>query len=848
MKPNFALNLSHDGISLLHRGRSGWLTVGEVALDDPDTAGTLSILRDTATTLEKGGIATKLIIPDSQILYATLFAPGPSDAERRQQITGQLQGRTPYDVSELVFDWRQIGEDARVAVVARETLEEAESFAVENRFNPVSFVAMPDNQSFDGEPHFGETAFAAGFLQGEKVERDRKPVVVKGAIKSLPPAPAPEPEPEPIAEPAAVVEPMGKPAPKSRAKTKSKAAKSAEDRKSPSETVGAAQSSFSFSSRRDQSQTVEKAAPALENRSARFAVAPEAKKDEKPRRSAPMVFPPDEMPQAPQNVVADKQIAEGAAPPIAMPDTEPGPGAAVIDRGFDPGPIAEPPAAAAASLEPFDADRAADGENAPSRRFAFFSKKFSGDETPDPQADEREAMTLFGARAAEQRNSGRMGLVLTLILLVVLAVIAIWSSIFLSDTIAGYFRPQDPGDFLVADEDPGNANAGDVETGAEIVVASLPNTTTDLEIDPIELLDEPELTTEDVEAPVEFALSPEAAELLYVTTGIWQLAPVQAIPAESVGLEDVYFASIDRDIVPHDAVALPSASIIFPVEPDIRAADPLPAGSVFEFDENGLIIATPEGAETPEGALVIAGKPSKIPPLRPGDRPAPEVQEVAATDEGAETDAATENAEDATVRLASFKPRKRPENIADLIERRELGGLTRDELQEIKPRQRPVSDQAAAIAAALEAVGAEDAVDPNAASELAVVASLNPRQRPTDFADTVAKIIEEQGAKEPSEAARVPTETKKEAPILPTRASVAKEATIKNAISLKKVSLIGVYGSPSNRRALVRLPSGRFVKVAVGDKVDGGRVAAIDKSSLSYIKSGRSLTLKLPKS
>src|SRR5690606_24892165 len=36
MKPNFALNLSHDGIGLYHRGKSGWLQVGTVALDDPD--------------------------------------------------------------------------------------------------------------------------------------------------------------------------------------------------------------------------------------------------------------------------------------------------------------------------------------------------------------------------------------------------------------------------------------------------------------------------------------------------------------------------------------------------------------------------------------------------------------------------------------------------------------------------------------------------------------------------------------------------------------------------------------------------------------------------------------------
>ncbi len=71
---------------------------------------------------------------------------------------------------------------------------------------------------------------------------------------------------------------------------------------------------------------------------------------------------------------------------------------------------------------------------------------------------------------------------------------------------------------------------------------------------------------------------------------------------------------------------------------------------------------------------------------------------------------------------------------------------------------------------------------------------------------------------------------------------------MRNEINLKRVNLIGVYGTPSNRRALVRLPSGRYKKVKVGDTVDGGRVVAIGDSELRYQKSGRSLTLKIPSS
>jgi hypothetical protein len=44
----------------------------------------------------------------------------------------------------------------------------------------------------------------------------------------------------------------------------------------------------------------------------------------------------------------------------------------------------------------------------------------------------------------------------------------------------------------------------------------------------------------------------------------------------------------------------------------------------------------------------------------------------------------------------------------------------------------------------------------------------------------------------------------------------------------------------------VRLPSGRFVTVEVGDRLDGGRVAAIGDDSLQYIKDGENITLEVP--
>jgi Tfp pilus assembly protein PilP len=75
---------------------------------------------------------------------------------------------------------------------------------------------------------------------------------------------------------------------------------------------------------------------------------------------------------------------------------------------------------------------------------------------------------------------------------------------------------------------------------------------------------------------------------------------------------------------------------------------------------------------------------------------------------------------------------------------------------------------------------------------------------------------------------------------------VASAATVENAINLRQINLIGVYGRPNDRRALVRLSNGRYVRVGVGDSLDGGRVAAINDNTLNYVKSGRTVTLEIP--
>ena len=85
MKPTFALDLTRDTIGLLHRTPKGWLSVGDVAFDAPDLPEALDYLRKTALGLSPMGVATKIVLPNTQVLYTEVHAPGPSRDEKRDR-------------------------------------------------------------------------------------------------------------------------------------------------------------------------------------------------------------------------------------------------------------------------------------------------------------------------------------------------------------------------------------------------------------------------------------------------------------------------------------------------------------------------------------------------------------------------------------------------------------------------------------------------------------------------------------------------------------------------------------------------------------------------------------------
>lgn len=294
--------------------------------------------------------------------------------------------------------------------------------------------------------------------------------------------------------------------------------------------------------------------------------------------------------------------------------------------------------------------------------------------------------------------------------------------------------------------------------------------------------------------------------------------PTPLTPPAPAPQDDLYLASIDKSNLSNDAIAQPSVESFATDTPFDKVALPSVAGSRFDLDDRGLVIPGVDGTLNPEGIVVFLGRPSKAPP------PPPVRFEQEPT------------LEEPSDRLAGLRPKLRPDDLIDRFERQQLGGRSREELEALRPKIRPASLQRPEV---------EEAPAPAVLGGLRVP---RPKTRPEGLAPSSNTQTASLGSTAGIAQIEAGTfQPKAVAPKIPSSASVARQATIDNALNLRKLNLIGVYGTPSNRRALVRLPSGGYKKLKVGDRLDGGKVIAIGDSELRYQKKGRNVTLKMPR-
>jgi hypothetical protein len=240
-------------------------------------------------------------------------------------------------------------------------------------------------------------------------------------------------------------------------------------------------------------------------------------------------------------------------------------------------------------------------------------------------------------------------------------------------------------------------------------------------------------------------------------------------------------------------------------------------------------------APAPEGVVVIPGPPAVQPPLRPDDIAAAEVSAGGVALSSLENNNADTDLQVTDGVQPAVRPRLRPTGIT--------------------PPQQPVDlPSNPDITSVIAGIADEPATPFIDMTPRAVGASTRPEARPRNFARVVAIArSREQTAPTPPPAASAPEE--EQAPFevtlpqstAPVPGGVARAATQDGVIPLREINLIGVYGRPNARRALVRLSNGRYVRVEVGSTLDGGQVTAIGDNALNYVKRGRTYALELPK-
>ena len=699
-------------------------------------------------------------------------------------VLAALDGATPYAVDELVVDFDRNGGRTFIAAVARETLDEASGFATEHDFNPVCFAATPEDFTFQTEVFFGPFDSAAQ----PQVDRDADPTVQTG-VAILPSTGEPD-DPE-------------APAPM-------------------------------FTSRAKPASVV--AAPTIEAASAKPTDAPEPIS----------VTLPDAVPQA--HIAAPKIAAIEAKPSKA-------PSVAAPVRADD---LAESGGFSSRRKAPLAADPVVADVAAPEKTPSRASKK---------------AAAIATKQASPVRQRPRfLGLILTAILLLFMAIVAIWASTLTEEELAGWFGFGTSSDIIVTEDPP-----------ATQVVAVAPQATAP---DAADATDTPLDTPSEASPPAQVrltangrVLSPAEANRIYAATGVWQRAPRFPNQPRETTLQAALPAAFaaPADPAPMD---LPDVALMQPDLVLLPPPNPPAAGTDFDRDADGFVRATPQGALTPSGAVVFAGRPSKVPPIRaraqqqtdapdgvvlisgrpskvPPRRPVFEAIE----DPDAAPNAAPTDADEGALLAISTpqpntpRPRLRPNTLVPAVI-----ALANPALADNRPRLRPAGlapqVEAPATPDIADVVGAIAAAVPDspfvAVTSRAVPRSSRPDKRPRNIARLVARAQEVEAQRAAAAAASRAAAQTQTASAAPARASgpvpttVARAATLDNAIRLRDINLIGVYGRPNDRRALVRMGNGRYVKVQVGSSLDGGRVSAIGDGVLNYVKRGRTVVLKLP--
>ena len=926
MKPDFALSLSFDGITLLHRTKPGWNIIGTAKLDSAALESDVADIRRKALSLDSRADNVKLVIPNEQIKFIKLLRPdGAQSNDIEAVILDHLQGATPYHVSELRFDWIASKNDLYVAAVAIETLQEAENFAETHSFKPLGNVAIPPKDSFIGEAFFGTALGGQQQMEWYDQEIDISPSPSPEALLKIAPKPLP-PEP-PIARN------------KGRITAQKKAANP--DPKQPRLSTQLTKQI------NEEAENVPVSLNDLGTAFPRILSQIEGKLEGQEQADKPTVFDVDETritanaasPSADpilkrhgfehkvttekiRNVLrhTKKRLSAGVSALRAVLKTllqtalrqtkMAGVGATQFIKICKHKLFVEGVVPLVQRLQPilrkyvlkardwglpvmllsasvllagftatyFIVTRSAD----PSTDLALKVETVSADADADADADKkidvlRSIQELSPAPEAERRRglTGLEGFTTT--------DTQAKAEVFSETPLLGLSELQTSAgfDLSIVEKLPMKRALSRLDSLATPTSTRTRNGT---ELAPEAKIEIPQTDRSSQLNTPEFIpngpMTPEELRRVYVSTGVWPMAPKAPYQASTKALEDLYIASIDADIRAHDPVILqspdefltdstkdlaipllkkakplglatgdpaiempnePSAKTL--VSPNINALRVLPdvtlrppsmapqplaelTPSIITQDSNKTAISQPDALPSID-ALTRLDPPSVT---GFGNQATDPIFENAATEnaenQSSETNPTSElvskppsvsSEEDA---IASTDPQtpKAPEPAIDM-------------LAQSRPLIRPQ-----ALVAALRAK--------EKAFEEALNTSIRPKIRPalTEIAQSDTLISRLFSALDEGDEANVDSPIADE----PSSARVSERATLEKGLNLRKVNLLGTYRFGNSRKALILMPNGSKRMVKVGDRLDGGQVAAIDEEELRYIKSGLNIILSMP--
>ena len=920
MKPDFALSLSFDGITLLHRTKPGWNIIGKAKLDSAALESDVADIRRKALSLDSRADNVKLVIPNEQIKFIKLLRPdGAQSNDIEAVILDHLQGATPYHVSELRFDWIASKNDLYVAAVAIETLQEAENFAETHSFKPLGNVAIPPKDSFIGEAFFGTALGGQQQMEWYDQEIDISPSPSPEALLKIAPKPLP-PEP-PIARN------------KGRITAQQKAANP--DAKQPRLSTQLTKQI------NEEAENIPVSLNDLGTAFPRILSQIEGKLEGQEQADKPTVFDVDET-----------RITANAASPSADP---------ILKRhGFEHKVTTEK----IRNVLRHTKKRLSAGVSALRAvlktllQTALRQTKMAGVGATQFIKICKHKLFVEGVVPLVQRLQPILRKYVLKARDWGLPVMLLSASVLLAGFTATYFivtRSADPSTDLALKVETVSADADkkidvlrsiqelspapeaerrrgltglegftttDTQAKAEVfsetpllglselqtsagfdlsIVEKLPmkralsrldslatpsstRTRNGTELAPEAKIEIPQTDRSSQLNTPEFIpngpMTPEELRRVYVSTGVWPMAPKAPYQASTKALEDLYIASIDADIRAHDPVILqspdefltdstkdlaipllkkakplglatgdpaiempnePSAKTL--VSPNINALRVLPdvtlrppsmapqplaelTPSIITQDSNKTAISQPDALPSID-ALTRLDPPSVT---GFGNQATDPIFENAAT-ENAENQSSETNP---TSELVSKPPSVSSEEDAIASTDPQTPQAPEpaiDMLAQSRPLIRPQ-----ALVAALRAK--------EKAFEEALNTSIRPEIRPalTEIAQSDTLISRLFSALDEGDEANVDSPIADE----PSSARVSERATLEKGLNLRKVNLLGTYRFGNSRKALILMPNGSKRMVKVGDRLDGGQVAAIDEEELRYIKSGLNIILSMP--